>query len=115
MNFSLLFCQNYCRVKAWNYNTPKASHFYTTKALHFYTTEVSYFYTAKVSFLVVLQPCYLHNKKPEVWEMNFTAIERKITQPKGYVPTFTYVLLHNKSTLLVIRFMFGIFRGICPS
>jgi hypothetical protein len=92
-NVLLLFLpklRSHCRVKAWNYNTPKASHFNTTKASHFlhdkiphfYTAGVSHFYTEKVSFLAVLQPCFLHNKKPEFWKVNFTAIERKITQQK---------------------------------
>jgi hypothetical protein len=42
-------------------------------------------------------------QKTRVWEVNFTAIERKITQQKCDVPVLFYVLLHNKSTLLVIR------------
>jgi hypothetical protein len=73
-----------------NYNTLNRIAFLLNKRItllcgktpHFYTAEVSYFYTAKVSFFAVLQPCFLHNKKPGVWEMNFTAIKRKITQQK---------------------------------
>jgi hypothetical protein len=34
----------------------------------------------------MLQPRFLRNKKTEVWEVNFTAIERKITQQKCDVP-----------------------------
>jgi hypothetical protein len=48
---------------------------------------------AKLSFFAVLQPCFLHNKKPEVWEVNFTAIERKITQQKYDVLVFLKLLI----------------------
>jgi hypothetical protein len=69
---------------------------------HFYTAGVSYFYPAKVSFFVVLQPCFLDNKKPEVWEVNFTAIERKITQQKCEVPVlFLRTFTQQKHTLVI--------------
>jgi hypothetical protein len=50
------------------------------------TTQVLCFCCIFLSFFAVLQPCFLYKIKKEVWEVNFTAIERKITQQKCDVP-----------------------------